>query len=79
LMEVLSRGCITVVAFTYCKIEQRIASIRDRFVHSVPLFESMIRLVRYCIRMGHHQMRSRMTLGQSLWSLDIALGPVLHR
>jgi hypothetical protein len=72
LIEVLSRDGITVVASTYCKIEQRKSSIRDPVVRSVPLFWSMIRLVRYCIRMGHHHTLLRMSLDQSLWLFDIA-------
>lgn len=78
-MEVLSRSCIIVVPFTYCKIEQRLASNRDLVVRSVSLFGLMIRLVRSCIRTGHYQTLLRISLDQSLWLFDIVLDPVLHR
>ena len=66
LREISSRNCIIVVSFTYCKIEQRLASNRDLVVRSVFLFGLMIRLVRCCIQTGHLQMRSKMTQDQSL-------------
>lgn len=49
LIEVLSRSCIIVVSFTYCKNEQRKSRIRDPVVRSGSLFGLTIRLVRYCI------------------------------